>query len=776
MVEFKRMRNMNRRGLHFLRYSLLAALAATALTACTLYMDEPEGDEYLRTDAGYLDTEAIELPDSAGTIHYKYNQKTIPINDETLEYLVKVESDTILYFSGSMPEDILPGVGSMMTSTFRDQFPHAFCHKCIERTEEAGIYRCVFTKCSLAEAFDELIIDVDDMGFKATDPSALITEEQFDSIMAEDGMPHDPALDADDADYLADDEEGEARAWRAPWQQPATTRAILGSEEVKKFGEKNPITVEFPTLSANLEVAAGEVLSAKANARLGGKMTVKGGVKLMLNTSTGEFDAWINFNGQVTITSTLALTGSVTAKLPAHVTPLGIQADFLVVGLDIGFTVQPYIKTVQEVNLTASMTFNYDVTFGYHQDSYSKMGEFGMLKNATNSPTFQLESSRVDPNMTLSIEAGYDFHVGLGADLIGTGFDVAAGCVVSSSLDVPLDTKRFQTAEDFKEQYLTPTYAQIYVEGCVKVAGANVKPRFDSPKYPASKKLAIPFFPVIKSWDMYCSDTGKHTYSGKLKLKQAGILTSMLSYTPMVRVYMVEDEEQFKATEDVEALLAAELPMKLDGFDVNGFCDRFVLSYADKKDADDFWKIDYNFPYYVQAGYQVYQDPAKKIPICWIPLAEHSFEVNVPKVNLKSVKLIRTLSKNNAPKYTIKNGYQYNYCYVMDVELEVEKPRKTPTWGFTMSSGKYPYRTVVPYTQTDTKFKPIVLMYWYSNDPSVDLEIVPQGYVKTGKKVSKVPTDFEKDTKTVSYYAPLDINPDLRPIAQDSKANYIYGK
>jgi hypothetical protein len=113
---------------------------------------------------------------------------------------------------------------------------------------------------------------------------------------------------------------------------------------------------------------------------------------------------------------------------------------------------------------------------------------------------------------------------------------------------------------------------------------------------------------------------------------------------------------------------------------------------------------------------------------------------------------------------------------MMDVELEIEAPNKTPKWGFTMSSGQPPLRTSIPYTQTDHKHKPIVLMYWYSNNSSVDLEIVPQAYVKTGKKVSSWPTDFEKGTKTVSYNAALDINPDLRPIAYDSKASYVFGK
>ena len=704
---------MNRHGLNYLRHFLFASLAALALTACTLYMDEPESSgDYLRTEAGYLDDETIELPDNAGTIRYKYNQNTIPVNDEILEYLVKVESDTILYFTGSMPDDILPDVGSMMTCTFTEQFPHAFCHKCIERTEENGIYRCVFTKCGLDEAFDELLIDADYANMDVTDPSTAISEEEFDSIMAQDGMMH-----ADDGIVEEADSDALVRGWRAPWRQ---TRAILGSDEEKAFGKgsKDSIcTVNFPTVQAILEASAGDVASVKG-----------------------------------------------TAKLPVHVTPLGIQADFIVVGIDIGFTVQPYIKTVQELNITASLTYNYDVRFGYFKKNKDDEGEFKLDKGTANSPIFKLDSSKEDKDITLSLEAGYDFHVGLGADLLGTGFDVAVGCVASSSLDLPLDTKKFKKAEDFKQECLCDNYFQLYAEGCVKALGAKIKPRIDSPKYPGSKKLAVPFFPVIKSWDMKCTDTGQHKYSGTLKLKQIGILTSMLFYTPMVRVYNWYDELG-------QSDIAAELPMKMASFDVNGFADRFELTWVDKDNV-----LDYNYPYYVQAGYQVYQDISKKVPMYWIPLAEHEFEVQVPEVHLKGVSLVRTLSSRNAPKYTTKNGYTYRYCYVMDVELDVKQPKKTPKWGFTMSSGQPPNQTVVTYAQTDSKHKPTVLMFWYSNKESVDLKVTPQAYFKTGQKVSTWPTDFEAGTETVSYSQNLDINPDLRPFGFDSKATYIYGQ
>ena len=111
----------------FIHYPLFFS-AALILTACTLYMDDFEEGRILRTGTGYQEPETMELTEAQGSVTYQYNQNTIPIDDEVEQYIVKVENDTILYFSEATPEELLPVVGEMMTCSFRDKFPNGFCH------------------------------------------------------------------------------------------------------------------------------------------------------------------------------------------------------------------------------------------------------------------------------------------------------------------------------------------------------------------------------------------------------------------------------------------------------------------------------------------------------------------------------------------------------------------------------------------------------------------------------------------------------------------------
>ena len=76
---------------------IISAFVVAALTACTLYMDEPEDEgRILRTGEGYDKPETITLPDDQGTITYEYSQKTIPITDEVEQYIVNVDAGNIV--------------------------------------------------------------------------------------------------------------------------------------------------------------------------------------------------------------------------------------------------------------------------------------------------------------------------------------------------------------------------------------------------------------------------------------------------------------------------------------------------------------------------------------------------------------------------------------------------------------------------------------------------------------------------------------------------------
>lgn len=66
--------------------------------------DEPENKPENIKGFGYPITEDVE----GGKITYQYNDEVIVLSETTQRYLVKVEADTILYFSEATPERLLP--------------------------------------------------------------------------------------------------------------------------------------------------------------------------------------------------------------------------------------------------------------------------------------------------------------------------------------------------------------------------------------------------------------------------------------------------------------------------------------------------------------------------------------------------------------------------------------------------------------------------------------------------------------------------------------------
>lgn len=94
---------------------LLAIIIPVLFVACQINVLEGEPEEEKGFD--HPVTEDIE----GGKITYQYNDEVIVLSETTQQYLVKVEADTILYFSESTPEKLLPYKGS--PAKFRGRLP-----------------------------------------------------------------------------------------------------------------------------------------------------------------------------------------------------------------------------------------------------------------------------------------------------------------------------------------------------------------------------------------------------------------------------------------------------------------------------------------------------------------------------------------------------------------------------------------------------------------------------------------------------------------------------
>ena len=147
------------------------------LVAChaNVLDDEPENIKGF----GYPITEDVE----GGKITYQYNDEVIVLSETTQRYLVKVEADTILYFSEATPERLLPYKGGIISSAvIDDKTPYGLGNRVISVSQESGLYKCVTTAASLDEIFKELTLAADIM---------LVTDAIPSQVEDVDGNLHD---------------------------------------------------------------------------------------------------------------------------------------------------------------------------------------------------------------------------------------------------------------------------------------------------------------------------------------------------------------------------------------------------------------------------------------------------------------------------------------------------------------------------------------------------------------------------------------------------------
>ena len=90
------------------------------------------------------------------TVTYQYQDEVIVLGTNRLNYLVRVEADTILYFSDATPEEFLPEEGDVISAGISDKTPYGLGNVVIERTEVDHTYRCVTTSASLNQIFKKL--------------------------------------------------------------------------------------------------------------------------------------------------------------------------------------------------------------------------------------------------------------------------------------------------------------------------------------------------------------------------------------------------------------------------------------------------------------------------------------------------------------------------------------------------------------------------------------------------------------------------------------------
>ena len=121
------------------------------LSSCT----ENIIDDTARPETDGFDRPVTESTDEY-TITYQYNEGVIVLDAVAQSYLVKVEADTILYFSAGTPGDILPAKGDVISARVSEKVPYGLGNIVLETSESDGMIKCVTTVAELDEIFKEV--------------------------------------------------------------------------------------------------------------------------------------------------------------------------------------------------------------------------------------------------------------------------------------------------------------------------------------------------------------------------------------------------------------------------------------------------------------------------------------------------------------------------------------------------------------------------------------------------------------------------------------------
>ena len=161
----------------YLYQLVLSILSAALLASCTLSMEEWAIPEEQRGQ-GEIYTEENEY----GRISYQFADSVLYVTENIQEqYLVRVEADSILYFSDQMPEEWRPYVGQKMAAGISHLLPYGLNSRVISVVNYGGFIKAVTTRVDLETVYEYLDYSFD--GY-ATAPD--IEASQIDSIDLED--------------------------------------------------------------------------------------------------------------------------------------------------------------------------------------------------------------------------------------------------------------------------------------------------------------------------------------------------------------------------------------------------------------------------------------------------------------------------------------------------------------------------------------------------------------------------------------------------------------
>ena len=505
--------------------SLFVLFAAMFASSCTLYMDEEENAAPIRFGEGYDKVEKVTLPDGQGTVEYKYSQKTIPIDDELEQYIVKVEDDSILYFMEDTPDLLLPEVGEMLVCSFRERFPKAFAGRVIQRDHIGDLYRCVATSADLFEIFETLKLDC----------RKEITVEG--------------AKEVDAAEYFKGSDD---TPYGGPYDSRQLTRnTTRGWTDFWKNWDLQLGDGKLVELPIEGEIGGSALAAVEGSVKFGGSLFMGPIIRIYADSDKNTMDFSLAMKGGVNLHFAYDCRLTHQFNLPVSIPIYGEKFDFIICGAELGLTATPFIEPTAGTKGEVKFEYDIGIKMGYIKNAEKPDGDFDFRFTTTTREGRPIVTNTFtsDKNeLYWSMKAGVDFRCGIGVNPGGT---VAVGAKFYGEIDhsfnrAEFTKKGFNTNKyknkSFKVGIKGSPYAEVKA-GCALLEGfarANATDQI-------SIDFQVPWYPDLRRAHLHRRrvkvDEPTYSYSAGMMLNGLGALSWFLLAQPQMAVFDPDGKE-----------------------------------------------------------------------------------------------------------------------------------------------------------------------------------------------------------------------------------------
>ena len=132
------------------KLSLFACIIATLIISC---------EKGTNTNSNGNSDEPITESGEGYNVTYKYKDGVIVFDETSSHYVKEIVSDTVVVLSNSIPDDLAPRVGDVISSRIYPEIPYGLGNRVLSIQKEGDCYRCVTTPAALEDIFSDLIIN-----------------------------------------------------------------------------------------------------------------------------------------------------------------------------------------------------------------------------------------------------------------------------------------------------------------------------------------------------------------------------------------------------------------------------------------------------------------------------------------------------------------------------------------------------------------------------------------------------------------------------------------